>query len=483
MSAKATITDLLQALGPNEAESLANFQKAIAADASLAIPRDILREHPTRFALRFLRADDYDTSKALERVKFYIEVSRQFKFWGPASDSMPYLLNQNGPLWPCGLDKHGNYSIVMRPCVHLPKSTADSDQAVLQVLHTMRLCADCLPSGHEKMSVIYDASKVTNKNFDLRFVKALAKYLGMCFPERIGRIFVVNNGVIIQGLWKVVKTFLDPVTASKIVFCGTKIEVLMEQFDPNHPFVQYLQERKMEKGSKAKDRILMPHATQYQPTWEGGVMEDARDLSPGDVEVALLEKEEIKVEVEAEASSVQNVENSPVLDVEIAPAEEAAVENPAEEAAVEAPAEDAAVEAPAEEAAVAPQKDIEDFDAMELVAIANQLMAAVEIKDRMFHLRTYPACFLGSEAVEALIKLGHAENIEQAETLGDLLIGDNLMKHIANDHGLKNQYLFYIFPKRKTHLETSDDGTNWSQLSATSSMSYRSNISNTSLLS
>ncbi len=119
---------------------------------------------------------------------------------------------------------------------------------------------------------------MSNRNADLRFVKGLAKYLGMCFPERIGRIFVVNNGMVVKNLWRVVKPFLDPVTAKQIVFCGTKAEVLLEQLEANHPFLQYILLKQQTKG-KGTDNIALPKSSPYSPTWERAIMEDERDLN------------------------------------------------------------------------------------------------------------------------------------------------------------------------------------------------------------
>jgi serine/threonine protein kinase len=82
-----------------------------------------------------------------------------------------------------------------------------------------------------------------------------------------------------------------------------------------------------------------------------------------------------------------------------------------------------------------------------LVEIAKQLRQAVSVEDRSYHLRSYRQVAIGSELVTALITLGHANSIEEAEYLGDLLVTNNLVSHTCNDHGMKNLYLFYTFSK------------------------------------
>jgi hypothetical protein len=76
--------------------ALRNFQSAIDADTRLAIPSETLREHPKRFGLRLLRADDYESKTALERLEFYIEVQNQFKFFAE-KDSLPHRFDQVPP--------------------------------------------------------------------------------------------------------------------------------------------------------------------------------------------------------------------------------------------------------------------------------------------------------------------------------------------------------------------------------------------------
>jgi len=463
---KVSLPDLLKELSAEQHASLVQYEELMQS-AALSISPEILREHPKRFALRFLRADDYDVKAALERLKFYIEASAQFKFGGVAEDSFQYRYDQNGPMWPCGFDKHGNYTVVMRPCTHLPKNTNDSDLAVLKILNTMRLCGDCLPPGHERLSVIYDASNINpRKNWDLRFVKGLAKYLGTCFPERIGRIFVVNNGVVIQSLWKVVKTFLDPVTASKIVFCGTKLEVLNELFEKDHPFIMYLHARKKLKG-KAKDTVKLPNVSPYEPTWERAVAEDAKDLdsrigtadngaSPEAVKVECASQFEPRGgnEDKRSAEHLKTAVNQPSDSTEIIKDETFLKEESAQSNNQEQP----------DDSFDATAAGREGYDLKELVEITRQLRAAVEVKERTYHLRKYPPSFLGSEAVDALISLGHARTIEEAEALGDLIIAEKLFAHVANDHGLKNQYLFYRFSE--DNISAAEDPTSWSQMSA-----------------
>ncbi len=68
----------------------------------------------------------------------------------------------------------------------------------------------------------------------------------------------------------------------------------------------------------------------------------------------------------------------------------------------------------------------------------------VEIKNRRFRLKSYPDCFIGSEAVDWLMKTQKI-NQEEALLLGQHLLKYGLIHHVHQDHDFKNEFLFYQF--------------------------------------
>ncbi|HEY9649461.1 MAG TPA: mechanosensitive ion channel domain-containing protein, partial [Coleofasciculaceae cyanobacterium] len=71
-------------------------------------------------------------------------------------------------------------------------------------------------------------------------------------------------------------------------------------------------------------------------------------------------------------------------------------------------------------------------------------VGGVEIQDRRYRLNLYPACFVGSEAVEWLI---HQRNCtrEDAIDLGQLLIDWGIIHHVLDEHPFRDGYFFYRF--------------------------------------
>ncbi|MDJ0555428.1 MAG: mechanosensitive ion channel [Microcoleaceae cyanobacterium MO_207.B10] len=68
----------------------------------------------------------------------------------------------------------------------------------------------------------------------------------------------------------------------------------------------------------------------------------------------------------------------------------------------------------------------------------------VSIRDRRHRWDLYSKCFIGSEAVEWLM---HTQKVtlNEAVSIGQLLIDRGLIHHVHDKHGFKNEYIFYRF--------------------------------------
>ena len=83
------------------------------------------------------------------------------------------------------------------------------------------------------------------------------------------------------------------------------------------------------------------------------------------------------------------------------------------------------------------------IDLKELVA-AMRNVGGVQIKDRQYHLKTYARCFVGSEAVSWLSNYAKIPKSE-AIRLGQRLMDEKWIHHVADEHSFKDEMLFYRF--------------------------------------
>ena len=68
----------------------------------------------------------------------------------------------------------------------------------------------------------------------------------------------------------------------------------------------------------------------------------------------------------------------------------------------------------------------------------------VEVADRTYSFKTYARCFVGREAVSWWMRHLRISN-EEAIALGQRLIDEHWIHHVANEHAFRDEYLFYRF--------------------------------------
>ncbi len=89
----------------------------------------------------------------------------------------------------------------------------------------------------------------------------------------------------------------------------------------------------------------------------------------------------------------------------------------------------------------------------DLQELGGRFRKIVELSDRKygFPKKTYSNCFVGNEAVQALIKNGLAADEEDAVRIGNVLLEGGVFHHVQRAHGFKNEYLFYRFAADEDH--------------------------------
>lgn len=100
-----------------------------------------------------------------------------------------------------------------------------------------------------------------------------------------------------------------------------------------------------------------------------------------------------------------------------------------------------------------------DMDTATLRNIAKDLEANIEVKDHRFHMRVYKDTFIGSDAVDYLIKV--CKSREEAVEVGRALARTfNLLEHVTRDHDFSDERYFFRFVKpslRRFWVEVDDE--------------------------
>ncbi|KAI3456346.1 hypothetical protein Pfo_013009 [Paulownia fortunei] len=164
---------------------------------------------------RFLRARDLDVEKASAMLLKYLRWRIEFVPNGFISPSeIPNDLAHN-KLFMQGYDKTGRPIVVVLAARHKPTTVEEFKRFVTFTLD--KICAR-MPSGHEKFTAIADLEGWGYANSDIRGYLAALSILQDCYPERLGKLFIINVPYVFMTAWKMVNPFIDKNTKKKIIF-------------------------------------------------------------------------------------------------------------------------------------------------------------------------------------------------------------------------------------------------------------------------
>ncbi len=85
-----------------------------------------------------------------------------------------------------------------------------------------------------------------------------------------------------------------------------------------------------------------------------------------------------------------------------------------------------------------------DDDESEMAKLAVKMSLFLDIRTRRHHLRTYPDCFVGTEAVQWLCEELDCDETD-AISMGNALLRRGIFSHVVHEHLLENAPLFYAF--------------------------------------
>jgi hypothetical protein len=231
--------------------------------------------------IRWLRSSAFNVEQTFQMLH------QHCKWWadfGMDDFTSADELDQHAPLFVCGHDRWQRPVLVARPCVHLSTNHQESIRAAKRCVYTFQRCVERMPYGVEKATVIYDAKGIQVANLDIAFVRELIPAIGNHFPGRFTRILVINNHWTMAFFWRAISALLDPVTKSKIIFCGTDFKESLLQFvEEDHEYLQYalaVQALPPHEGAL----LPLPKASLYVPHWQDFLVNDAKvEDSEGEV--------------------------------------------------------------------------------------------------------------------------------------------------------------------------------------------------------
>lgn len=83
------------------------------------------------------------------------------------------------------------------------------------------------------------------------------------------------------------------------------------------------------------------------------------------------------------------------------------------------------------------------------------------MRNRSYHFKVYPQCFIASEFTDWMISRHYAVDRTEAVKLGKLLVEHLHIVHVTRDHDFKDQHLFFKFmsdTRDKGHVLVPENG-------------------------
>ncbi|KAI9738348.1 MAG: hypothetical protein M1834_008846 [Cirrosporium novae-zelandiae] len=214
----------------------------------------VKHDHPDGLLLRFLRARKWDINKALVMListmhwrakEAHVDDEVVYKGDGGAvadlQSSDPAVAQEAkdrllqlrmGKSFLHGTDKLGRPMCYVRARLHNANAQSESslDWYTIYVIETARLL---LHGNVDTATVVFDMSNFGLANMDYTPVKFMIKCFEANYPESLGIVLVHKAPWVFQGIWAIIKGWLDPVVAGKVHFTRSA-EDLKNYIDAEH---------------------------------------------------------------------------------------------------------------------------------------------------------------------------------------------------------------------------------------------------------
>lgn len=171
---------------------------------------------------RFLRARDLDVEKACAMFLKYLKWRQTFVPKGFVSASEVGNEIAQNKMFMQGTDKKGQPIAVVFGERHFMHKGGTEEFKRFLVFSLDRLCSRIPDHGPEKFTIIGDLKGYGYRNSDVRGYLAALSILQDYYPERLGKVIVINAPYIFMTLWKIIYPFIDKNTRNKIVFVDNK---------------------------------------------------------------------------------------------------------------------------------------------------------------------------------------------------------------------------------------------------------------------
>lgn len=205
---------------PDETAVLTELRRKLSSDSLFEL-EDIRTWADDACLLRYLRANNGNPELAegsLRRSAMW-RVEQDISTWLPASASPQWsVISEEAATGKMFLlpkpNRHGQAIIVMRP--GLENNTTEPAKNLLYLTYTLERAAALTTDGTFVIIIDYSPGDFSLARApSLKTSKEVLSVLQSHYPERLHKAFMLNTPPYFLPLFRLIKPFIDPVTASK----------------------------------------------------------------------------------------------------------------------------------------------------------------------------------------------------------------------------------------------------------------------------
>jgi len=173
--------------------------------------------------LRFLRARKFNVDAAYEMLTEALRFRTSFQDKGVEAITVDSVSNElkSGKTFFHGTDKDGRPVCIVKVKNHDP-AKIDPPEGQRFSLFMMEYARTLLKPPIETVTLVFDMTEAGMKNMDMKSLQFTVQSLQNYYPESLGKVLIYNSSWLVYGIWKVVKPWLDTVTAAKVFFIDKK---------------------------------------------------------------------------------------------------------------------------------------------------------------------------------------------------------------------------------------------------------------------
>ncbi|RFU75391.1 hypothetical protein TARUN_6840 [Trichoderma arundinaceum] len=167
--------------------------------------------------LRYLRATKWSVDDAAKRLLSTLAWRREYGI----DEFTPEHISpeqETGKQIILGFDRQG------RPCQYLNPGRQNTDASPRQIQHLFYMVervVDMMPPGVEMLSLMINfkpSKQRQNTSVPVSMAREVLHILQNHYPERLGKALIINVPWLVQGFFKIITPFIDPVTREKLKF-------------------------------------------------------------------------------------------------------------------------------------------------------------------------------------------------------------------------------------------------------------------------